>query len=96
VYIGSFRKPYTVQEVGGEWNVKDLIGRTMEEAAIQLVVSDKIFYGPRKGLPNTLSGCPSQLTPEKLSGVHHLQKTHTQTDTYRLHHTTHQLIRGPS
>jgi hypothetical protein len=32
-------KPYVEQAVDGEWVVKDLIGRTEEWAAIELVVS---------------------------------------------------------
>jgi hypothetical protein len=31
-----FRKPYIEQAVGGEWDVKDVVGRTEEWAAIQL------------------------------------------------------------
>jgi hypothetical protein len=33
--IGSFRKPYIEQTVGGEWDVKDLVGGSEEQAAIQ-------------------------------------------------------------
>jgi hypothetical protein len=37
--IGGTRKPKIEQPVGGEWDVKDLIGRTEEWAAIQSVMS---------------------------------------------------------
>jgi hypothetical protein len=37
--IGSFRKPYTEHAAGGGWDMKDLIGRTEEWAATQLVIN---------------------------------------------------------
>jgi hypothetical protein len=36
--VGGFRKSYIEQAVGGKWDVRDLIGRTEEQAAIQSVV----------------------------------------------------------
>jgi hypothetical protein len=37
--IGDFRKHYIEQVVGGEWDVKGLIGGTEERAAIHSVTS---------------------------------------------------------
>jgi hypothetical protein len=37
--VVGFSKSCIEQAVGGEWDVKDLIDRTEEHAAIQLVVS---------------------------------------------------------
>jgi hypothetical protein len=37
--LGVPGKPYTEQAVDGEWNVKDLIGGTEEQDAIQLAES---------------------------------------------------------
>jgi hypothetical protein len=42
---GSFRTPYIQQAVGGEWGVKDLIGGTVEWAAIQSVTSTWLRRG---------------------------------------------------
>jgi hypothetical protein len=37
--LGGFRKPYVEQAVGGEWDAKNLIGRTEERVAIQPVMN---------------------------------------------------------
>jgi hypothetical protein len=39
MYTGGFWKPYIEQSVGGEWDVKDTIGRTEEWGAIHLVAT---------------------------------------------------------
>jgi hypothetical protein len=43
----AFRKPYIEQAVGGLQGAKDLIGRSEEQAAVQLVVGSHIYSEKR-------------------------------------------------
>jgi hypothetical protein len=70
VLVGTFWKPYIGQAVRGEWYVMNLIGRTEEWTAIQLVVStwlrkkcEKFFMGPmvrRRGDERSFDGRVNQ------------------------------------
>jgi hypothetical protein len=53
VLVGCFWEPHIGQEVGGEWDAKNLIGGAEERAAIQLVISSWLR---RRGAENILRG----------------------------------------
>jgi hypothetical protein len=44
---GGFRKPYIEQAVVSEWDVKNLISGTEEQAAVQSVVAVRMWLSKR-------------------------------------------------